>query len=138
MITEDLLTPANEVCKGYVFTSVCQSFCSQGVVSQHALWVISQHASQVSGGMVSEHALQVSRPTPKGEVEESGLGGGYPGPHPGGSQCPHSGGVSRLTPEGVSQHALRQTPAHSRWLLLWAVCIILECILVQTCSFGHP
>ena len=24
------LPPANEVCKGYVFTRVCQSFCSQG------------------------------------------------------------------------------------------------------------
>ena len=27
-----LLPPANEVCKGYVFTPVCQSFCSQGGV----------------------------------------------------------------------------------------------------------
>ena len=26
-----LLPPANEVCEGYVFTPVCQSFCSQGV-----------------------------------------------------------------------------------------------------------
>ena len=25
-----LLPPANEFCKGYVFTPVCQSFCSQG------------------------------------------------------------------------------------------------------------
>ena len=25
-----LLPPANEVCEGYVFTRVCQSFCSQG------------------------------------------------------------------------------------------------------------
>ena len=25
-----LLLPANEVCEGYVFTPVCQSFCSQG------------------------------------------------------------------------------------------------------------
>ena len=34
-----LLLPANEVCEGYVFTSVCQSFCSrEGVgVSQHAM-----------------------------------------------------------------------------------------------------
>ena len=37
------------------------------------------------GGVVSQHALQVSRPTPRG----------YLGPHLGG---------------GVSQHALRQTP----------------------------
>ena len=25
-----LLPPANEVCEGYVFTPVCQAFCSQG------------------------------------------------------------------------------------------------------------
>ena len=36
--------------------------------------VVSQHALQVGGG-VSKHALQVSRPTPKGEFEGSGQGG---------------------------------------------------------------
>ena len=31
----------------------------------------------------------------------------------------------------ISQHALRQTPTpRERWLLLWMVCILLECILV--------
>ena len=66
----------------------CLWFCSQeeGVLSQHVLQVVSQHA------------LQVSRPTPRGEVEGSGWGGlqahtpgvsrpiprGSPGPHPGG------------------------------------------------------
>ena len=74
-------------------------------------------------GVVSQHALQVSRPTPKGEVEGSGLGGS-PGPHLGGSPGPNW---------GVYQHALRQTPP-SRWLLLRAVCILLECILVTTCK----
>ena len=44
-------------------------------------------------GGVSQHALQVSRPTPKGELEGSG-----------------QGRVSRPTPGGVSKHALRQTP----------------------------
>ena len=50
-------------------------FCSQGnvcVLSQHALQVVSQHALQqvsgVGGRLVSQHALHVSRPTPKGEV----------------------------------------------------------------------
>ena len=44
-------------------------FTGGGVLSQHALQVVSQHAlQQVSGGGVSKHALQVSRPTPKGEV----------------------------------------------------------------------
>ena len=41
-------------------------------------------------GVVSQHALQVSRPTPRGEVVGSGQGvsrptpRGSPGPHPGG------------------------------------------------------
>ena len=30
ILISQLLLPANEVCKGYVFTPVCQSFCSQG------------------------------------------------------------------------------------------------------------
>ena len=100
-----------------------------GVVSQHALQVVSQYA------------LQVSRPTPRGEVEGSGQGGlqahtqgrswgvwprgvsrptpgGSPGPHLGGGLQTHTWGVSRPTPggvsrpiprEGVSQHELRQT-----------------------------
>ena len=91
------------------------------MVSQHALHVVSHHAlQQVSrGGVVSQHALQVFRPTPWGEVEGSGQGGS-PGPYPrgklrglawglqahngGGSPGPHSGeGVSRPTPGGVSR-----------------------------------
>ena len=61
--------------QGNIFSSVCQEFCSQGVVaSQHALQVVSQCALQ-QVEVVSQHALQVSRPTPKGEVEGSGLGG---------------------------------------------------------------
>ena len=66
-------------------------------------------------GVVSQHALQVSRPTPQGEVGGLARGGlqahtrggpttgGSPGPHLGEwSPGPHLG--------GVSQHALRQTP----------------------------
>ena len=45
--------------------------------------------------MVSQHALQVSRPTPRGEVEGSGLGGS-PGPHPGGFSRPTPGGVLQV------------------------------------------
>ena len=81
------LPPANEVCEGYVFTRVCHS---------------------VRGG-VSQHALQVSRPTPKGEVEGSGRGGACCG------GVPTLGGV------------------FPRWLLLRAVRILLECILVCVC-----
>ena len=80
-----------------------------GMVSQHALQVVSQHAlQQVSRGcVVSQHALQVSRPTPGGR-EFRGLAWGVSRPHPGVSR-PTFGGVSRPTPRGeLSQHALRQ------------------------------
>ena len=109
----------------------------------HCRWYPSMPCSRSRGGgvgwLVSQHALQVSRPTPRGEVEGSGQGGspgphsrgelrslawggGSPGPHPlwgvsrstplvGGLQA-HTWGVSRPTPGGgvVSQHAPRQTP----------------------------
>ena len=78
----------------------------------------------------SVHRGGVSKPTPKGDVEGSGWGVSRPTPR--GSPGPHPGGVSRPRPWGeVSQHALRQTPP-SRRLLLWAVRILLECILVST------
>ena len=65
--------------------------------------VVSQHALQVSRG-------EVSRPTPRGEVEGSGWEGVSRPTPKGGSPSPHRGGVSRPTPGGgVSQHALRQT-----------------------------
>ena len=44
-------------------------------------------------------AWGVSRPTPRGKVEGSGLGG-FPGPHPGGSPGPPPG-VSRPIPGEV-------------------------------------
>ena len=49
---------------------------------------------------------------------------GCPGPGPGPGGCPGLG--------CVSQHVLRQTTP-SRWLLLWTVRILLECILVLNC-----
>ena len=33
------LPPANEVCEGYVFTPVCQSFCSQEGLHPSMQWV---------------------------------------------------------------------------------------------------
>ena len=61
-------------------------FTGEGVVSHHALQVVSQHAlQQVSReGVVSQHAFQVSRLTPKGKVERD-----------------LARGVSKPTPEGV-------------------------------------
>ena len=54
-----LLLPANVVCEGYfVFTGVCLSGgCYPSMPCSR------------SRGVVSQHALQVSRSTPKGEVE---------------------------------------------------------------------
>ena len=132
-----LLPAATKLGQGYVFTRVCVSVhggglvvvsqhalqvvpsmpCSRspgGVVSQHALQVVSQHAlQQVSWGrvvfqhalqVVSQHALQqVSKPTPSGEVEGSGQGGLQAHNRDRESPGPHLGrGVSRTTPgEGV-------------------------------------
>ena len=69
----------------------------------------SMSCRSLGGWVVSQHGLQVSRPTPRGEVEGSGQGvsrptpGRSPGPHlRGGVQAPHL---------GVSQNALRQTPS---------------------------
>ena len=106
-----LLPPANEVCEGYVFTRVCHS---------------------AHGG--------VSRPTPRGEVEGSGCGGGLQADTQVGRWGVWLGGVARPTPRwevegsgwgglqahtwgvqgpgrgGVSQHVLRQTAPPSRRL----------------------
>ena len=106
--------------------------------------------------VVSQHALQVSRPTPRGGEVEGGIWpGGFPGPHPrgklrgiwpGGSPGPHPGGgevegdlarggLQAHTWGGLSQHALRQTPL--RKLLLLAVRILLECILVESVIYSN-
>ena len=45
--------------QGNIFRSVCQEFCPQG--GWYALHQVS------GGGVVPQHALQVSRPTPKGK-----------------------------------------------------------------------
>ena len=105
--------PQTKLREGYVFTGVCDSV--------------------QAGGWVSQHALQVSRPTPGGEVEGSGLGGlqahtqgGNCGVCPGGSPGPHSGeggspglhpGVSRPTPGGVSRHT--PTPTATGYCCRW-------------------
>ena len=112
------LPPATKLGQGNIFRRVCKEFCSWG------------------RGVVSQHALQVSSPTPRGGgVEGSGLGGlqthtqgGSWGVWPGGSPGLHPGGSQAHT-QGVSQHALKQTPPR-RQLLLQAVRILLKRILV--------
>ena len=90
----------------------------------HCRWYPSMPCSRSWGGGVTQHALQVSRPTPRWEVEGSGQGGS-PGPHP--------GGVSRPTPGGCIPACPEAAPPGR--LLLRAVRILLECILVS-CVFA--
>ena len=115
------------------------------------------------GGGVSQHALQVSSPTPRGEVEGSGLGalqahtqgevegsglGSLQAHFPGeglqvqtlGDLQAHTWGVSRPTPGGGLQahtwgvsQHVLRQTPHSRQLLVRAVRILLECILVLKC-----
>ena len=91
-----LLLPAMKLGQGYVFTCVCDS------VHRGGGWYSSMHCSRSPGGVVSQLALQVSRPTPRGEVEGSGGPGGSPGPHLRGKLRGLAGGVSRPTPGGGS------------------------------------
>ena len=93
--------PQRSCGQGNIFTPVCHSV-HRGVVSQHALQVVSQHALQQ--GVVSQHALQVSRPKPRG-----GSLGVWP---EGVSRPPPRGGLQAHN-QGVSQHALRQTSPNS-------------------------
>ena len=83
----------HEVCKGYVFY-VCLSVHSGGwYPSIPCRWYPSMSCR--SPGGVSQHTLEVSRPTPKGELERSGQKrvGGRPQAHTGeGSPDPHPGG----------------------------------------------
>ena len=101
------------------------------VVFQHALQQVSR------GGVVSQLALQVSRPTPRGEVEGSGGPGGVSRPTPkgevegssrGGLQAHTWGGLQAHTQGGRIPACTEADPPQR--LLLRAVRILLECILV--------
>ena len=75
------LLPTDELWGKVIFSEACVKN------SVHGGWYPCR--SQVGG--VSQHALQVSRPTPKGKLR--GLAGGSLGLHPeGGSPDPHPGG----------------------------------------------
>ena len=103
--------PANEVCEGYVFTRVCLSTWG-GIPACIAGGIPACLAAGLQG-VSSQHALQVSKPTPRGEVEGLARGwflgpypsrklrglGGSPVPHQEGSPGPHPG-VPRPTPRG--------------------------------------
>ena len=76
------LPPANEVCEGNVFTRVCHSVHGEGVVSQHAMQV-SRPTSGGGGGLGfwREEGLQAHT---RGGGELRGLAGGVSRPTPGG------------------------------------------------------
>ena len=79
-MSDNLLPPATKLGQGNIFRSVCQELCSQG-------------------GLVSQHALQVSRLTPKGGLR--GLACGVSRLTPKGGLRGLAWGVSRPTPGGL-------------------------------------
>ena len=108
----NLLPSATKLRRLCLYT--CLSFCSQGgVVPQHALQVVSEHALQ-QGGVLSQHALQ------QGGAWSGGL---FPGESAAGGVC--SWGVPA---PGV---CVCGDPPGSRRLLLRMVRILLECFLVH-------
>ena len=86
-------------------------------------------------GVVSQHALQVSRPTPRrggwgvwpGGVSRPTPGGVSPGPHPGESPGPHSGGVSRPTPGGCIPACTEADTPHPQQIATAAGTSVCKC-----------
>ena len=106
------------VARGCAWQGACVAggMCGRGMHDRGHLWQRGLHgrgALQVSrrGGLVSQQALQVSRPIPRGSLEGSGLGclhghtrrGEVDGVWPGGGLQAHTWGVSRPTPRRVSR-----------------------------------
>ena len=114
-------------CEGYVFTPVCQSFCSQGGgrgVYPIACWDTHTH-TQVRHRSRSDTHPQVRHPqgqTPPGQT-----------PYQGQTPTPRSD-----TPKVRHPQDQRQTPhpPGGGRPLLWTVCILLECILVCCIFFS--
>ena len=107
-----LLPPANEVCQKVMFLHV--SVCPRGYPSMPCRWYPSMPCRS-QGGCVSQHALQVSRPTPKGSLS-------WP---EGVVQAHTRGHLQANSWGGVSQ----QADPPSCWLL-GRQYALLECILV--------
>ena len=106
--------------QGYIFAHVCHSVRRGGAIPACIAGGI--HACLVAGlrgrgVVVSQHALQVSRPTPRGRgVEGSGLWGS-PGPHPGGVSRPTPGAIPACTeadpPTALAVGSTHPTGMHS-------------------------
>ena len=118
--------------EGYIFTRVCLS---------------------TGGGVVSQHALQVSRPTPKGELEGSGRSGLQTHTQEGGLQAhtwrgspgQHLEGVSRPTPRGCIPACTEAAPPPAdgyccgRYASYWnafllSTVTILACLYQRRCG----
>ena len=98
----NFLPPANEVCGKVIFSQVCVKniLFTGGVPACIAGGIPACIAVGLQGGVVSQHALQVSRPTPRGEVK-GGLVRGISRPTPKGEvEGDLARGVSRPTPGG--------------------------------------
>ena len=107
---------------GKIMFYMCLRFYSEGGGIPACLAGYQAHSQGELEGL-----RDLARSTPGGKLR--GLaGGGSPGPHPGESWA-HTLGGSRSTPGGCIA-ACTETDPPSSWLLLWAVCILLECILV--------
>ena len=134
------LPPANEVCEGYVFTPVCHSVHRRGVSRPRGEVGWSGWGGCLGpdpgGGWGSDGG--VSRPRPKGKIGGSGQGCVCPGPHPAGWTRPTPGGCPGPGPGGCIPTCTQADTPPSRWLLLWVVCILLECILVRTLFSFNP
>ena len=120
------LPPANEVCEGYVFTPVCQSFCSQG-------GCLGSHLGGRFGGL----ARRVSRPTSRGRL------GVWPGEgvqaHTREDQAQaHGGGIPACT-ETDTLHPPPPTPAYGyccgRYASYWNAFLFIHSFLP---SLIHP
>ena len=61
-----LLPPANEVCEGYVFTPVCQSFCSQGGCLPQCMLGYTPLDQRQTPPMTRDRPPHRSRPPPSG------------------------------------------------------------------------
>ena len=95
---DNLLQPENEVCDGYVFTRVCLSTGGGGI----PVCIAGGIPACLAGLQwnVSQHALQVSRCTPRGSLRGLAWGRGSLGRHPRGRLRGLARGVSRPTPGG--------------------------------------
>ena len=114
----------------FLHMSVCP-----GGISQHALQVVSQHAlQQVWGGWYPSMPCRFPGPHPGGKLRGI-LPGGSPGPHQRGKlRGSGQGGGLQAHTQGWSIPACTEADPPQQ-LLLWAVRILLECILV--CESFH-